>query len=72
MSAATPRTVPIADLLSMVPHLRAGALALRERERWAARVAFLRLDAQQAARHAVGLEALVRLIGDPRDRRVGP
>ncbi|HUE96839.1 MAG TPA: hypothetical protein VMN39_09275 [Longimicrobiaceae bacterium] len=66
-----PRTVPVADLLALVPHLLAGARALRERERWAHRIAFLQVTADEAHVDAAALEALARWI-DPRPTEPKP
>lgn len=57
-----PMSIEVADLVRLVPAIRAGARALRERERWASRVAFLAVTAEQARADADELEQLARRI----------
>lgn len=53
--------VDAVKLRAYLPHLRAGAQALRERERWAGR-AFLVTDADHAAQDARALEEFARWV----------
>lgn len=63
---ATPVRVDVADLVAFLPALRAGARALRERQRWAGRVSFLHTTAEQAAEDAEHLEGLVAYVASVR------
>jgi len=56
---AEPLAVPLVDLRPILPHLRAGARALRARERWATN-AHAPTDAGHAADDARALEGFAR------------
>ena len=62
MSTAVPPSIAIVELRELLPSIEAGARALRERQRWAARVTFLPTDAEHAAEAAARLEALASRI----------
>lgn len=55
---ADPAHIDVTDLRPYLPAIYAGARALRERQRWAARVALLPLTATEAAKDAEALEQL--------------
>jgi len=67
----TTRTaVPLTELRRLLPAIHAGARALRERERWATRSAFLHLTADQARADAERLEDFARSVSSrPRGGR---
>lgn len=60
---ATPARVDVVELVAYLPALRAGARALRERGRWAGRVAFLPHTAEEATKDAGRSRGARRLRG---------